>query len=203
MAITVGDRIDNVIKDMDLKKYDHALSEVCIAIDLSAKKHYGLQRSSRRAYQKFLQENMWIILVTAFGGVIASGIKIPFQHADLESDEQGYCTLEQIVYFVMRCGFVHGTGEDSKIVWNPRVQLEIDSSGQLQLTPSFIWGLVVAVVACKENINERVGDTAWIQTMTFKYLVNDLWGKESSLYNMVKSQIGIVYQPKPEIVNQS
>ena len=62
------------------------------------------------------------------------------------------CTLEQIVYHVMRCGLVHGTGENSKIVWNSLVPLALDKDGNLNLSPSFIWGLALAVITCDKSL---------------------------------------------------
>ena len=158
MAVTVGDRIQSVIDHMEKGEIELALSDVCIAIDVTSQKLYG-EKSSASCYKRFLKDNMWIIIVTGMGSLISESIKIPFQHEDIKSDDQGYCTLEQIVYHVMRCGLIHGTGEDSKIIWNYRIPLALDPHGYLNLSPSFIWGLVLSVVVCEANEHEKVGDT--------------------------------------------
>ena len=94
----------------------------------------------------------------------------------------------------MRCGLVHGTGENSKIVWNSLVPLALDKDGNLNLSPSFIWGLALAVITCEVNRDERVNDTCWISMVTFKYLINDLWGKRDNVKTMIKSAYNVTIE---------
>lgn len=197
MAVSVGNRIQSVIDHMGKNEIELALSDVCIAVDITAQKYYGESQSSASCYKRFLKENIWMIVVTSMGSLLADSIKIPFQHKDIKSDEQGYCTLEQIIYHVMRCGLIHGTGEDSKIIWNNRIPLALDKDGNLNLSPSFIWGLALCVIVCDVNRNEKVGETCWISTASFKYLVNDLWGKRKNIKMMIKSQYNVVIEERP------
>lgn len=190
MAITIGDRIQSLIDHMDKGKIELGLSDVCIAVDITAKKYYEHDKCTGEAYKKFLSENMWIILMTGMDSLISNSIKLPFEHEDIKSDETGYCTLEQIIYHIFRCGFIHGTGENSKIKWNSRIPLAIDEVGNLNISPSFIWGLALIVITCEVNKNEEVGELCWISTASFKYLINDLWGKRDTLINIAKSKFG-------------
>lgn len=194
MAVTVGDRVQSMIDHMDKGEFDLALSEICIALDITAQKHYGKTSSSGTDYRNFIKENIWMIVATGMGSLVAESIKLPFVHPDIESDANGYCTLEQIVYHVMRCGLIHGTGEKNKIVWNTLIPLALDKDGNLQLSPSFIWGLALAVITCEVNKDERVRDTCWISTMTFKYLINDLWGKRENIKTIIKSAYGVLIE---------
>ena len=196
--VSVGDRIQSAIHHMDNGETELALSDVCIAVDITAKKYYGETKSSASCYKRFLKENMWMIIATGMGNVIAHSLKIQFSHEDIKSDEQGYCTLEQIVYHVMRCGLIHGTGEGNKINWNRKLSLAVDANGVLQISPSFIWGLALSVIACEVNKDERVGATSWISAAGFKYLINDLWGKRESVKNMIKSSYGVTIEKAPE-----
>lgn len=189
--VTVGDRIQSVIEHMDKGRTELALSDVCIAVDITAQKYYGETKSSASCYKRFLQENMWMIIATGMGNMIAQSLKIKFSHEDIKSDEQGYCTIEQIVYHVMRCGLIHGTGEGNKINWNPKLSLVVDADGVLQISPSFIWGLALSVITCEINKDELVGKTCWISAVGFKYLINDLWGKRESVKNMILSNYGV------------
>lgn len=191
MEITVGDRIQSAIDHMEKSEIDLALSDVCIAVDITAQKYYQ-DASSSSCYKAFLKENMWMIIVTGMGSLISSSIKIPFQHKDIKSDAQGFCTLEQVVYHIMRCGLIHGTGKDSKIIWNARIPLALDQDGNLNLSPSFIWGLALSVIACDTNRDEKADEMCWISTASFKYLINDLWGKKDSVKKMVKSQYNVI-----------
>ena len=191
MAISIGQRIQSMIDHMSKGEVELALSDVCIAIDITSQKYYNEQTSSAACYKRFLKENIWMIVITGMGSLITEANKLPFTHKDIKSDRDGYCTLEQIIYHVMRCGLIHGTGADSKIIWNPNVPLAIDEDENLNISPSFIWGLALCVITCPANINEQVGDYCWISTATFKYLINDLWGKRDSIKKMIKSQYNI------------
>lgn len=187
MAVSVGQRVQSMIDHMEKGEIELGLSDICIAVDITSQKYYN-EKSSAECYKRFLKENMWMILVTVFGSVIIDGVKIPFSHKDIRSDADGYCTLEQIAYHVMRCGLIHSTGEDSRIIWSNKTALAIDSENNLILSPSFIWGLALAVIACPVNANELVGDLCWISTASFKYLINDLWGKRDSVQKMIESE---------------
>lgn len=196
MAVTVGNRVQSMIDHMEKGELDLALSDICIALDITSQKYYGKISSSRTDYKSFIKENIWMIVATGMGTLITESIKLPFHHPEVKPDADGYCTLEQIVYHVMRCGLIHGTGEDSKIVWNYSVPLALDKSGNLQLSPSFIWGLALAVITCEANKDERVNDTCWISAVTFKYLINDLWGKRENVKVMIKSAYNVVIEEK-------
>lgn len=191
MSVSVGQRVQSMIDHMSKDEVELALSDICIAIDITSQKYYNELSSSASCYKRFLKENMWIIVVTGMGSLITEAVKLPFTHKDIKSDSEGYCTLEQIIYHVMRCGLIHGTGEESKIVWNSNVPLAIDKDQNLNISPSFIWGLALCVITCPVNIHERVGDYCWISMATFKYLINDLWGKRDSVKKMIKSQYNV------------
>ena len=191
MSVSVGQRVQSMIDHMSKGEIELALSDICIAIDITSQKYYNEPNSSASCYKRFLKENIWMIVVTGMGSLITEAVKLPFTHKDIKSDYEGYCTLEQIIYHVMRCGLIHGTGEESKIVWNTNVPLAIDKNQNLNISPSFIWGLALCVITCPVNLNERVGDYCWISMATFKYLINDLWGKRDSVKNMIKSQYDV------------
>ena len=194
MAVTVGQRVQSMIDHMSKGEIELALSDICIAIDVTSQRYYGVPASSASCYKRFLKENIWMIVVTGMGSLITEAIKLPFTHKDIKTDSEGYCTLEQIIYHVMRCGLIHGTGEDSKIKWNNNVPLAIDKEGNLNISPSFIWGLALCVITCSVNKDEKVGDSCWISMASFKYLINDLWGKRNSVKNMIKSQYDVTIQ---------
>ena len=191
MSVSVGQRVQSMIDHMSKGEIELALSDICIAIDITSQKYYNEPNSSASCYKRFLKENIWMIVVTGMGSLITEAVKLPFTHKDIKSDYEGYCTLEQIIYHVMRCGLIHGTGEESTIVWNTNVPLAIDKDQNLNISPSFIWGLALCVITCPVNLHERVGDYCWISMATFKYLINDLWGKRDSVKNMIKSQYDV------------
>ncbi|MEN6593612.1 MAG: hypothetical protein ABFC31_01490 [Clostridiaceae bacterium] len=191
MAVSISDRIQSMVDHMDNNEIELALSDVCIAIDITSKRHYGRARSSSTLYKNFVKENLWIIIFVGTGTILTDDIKIPFVHEDIKSSNDGYCTLEDIIYHVIRCGYIHDTGEHSKIKWNNKIPFAVDKDGYLYLTPSFIWAFALCVIACEENRDERVRDTCWVSMASFKYLINDMWGKRESIRSMILSQYGI------------
>lgn len=53
MAVTVGDRIQSLIDHMGKDNIELGLSDVCIAIDITAKKYYNKEKSLRKYYKDF------------------------------------------------------------------------------------------------------------------------------------------------------
>ena len=191
MSVSIGQRVQSMIEHMSKGEVELALSDICIAIDITSQKYYSEPNSSASCYKRFLKENIWMIVAIGTGSLITEAVKLPFTHKDIKSDSEGYCTLEQIIYHVMHCGLIHGTGEESKIIWNANIPLAIDNDQNLNISPSFIWGLALCVITCPVNLHERVGNYSWISMGTFKYLINDLWGKRDSVKNMIKSQYSV------------
>lgn len=56
MAVSVGARIQSVIDHMGKNEIELALSDVCIAVDITAQKYYGESRSSASCYKRFLKK---------------------------------------------------------------------------------------------------------------------------------------------------
>ena len=191
MSVSIGQRVQSMIEHMSKGEVELALSDICIAIDITSQKYYNEPNSSASCYKRFLKENIWMIVATGTGSLITEAVKLPFTHKNIKSDSEGYCTLEQIIYHVMHCGLIHGTGEESKIIWNANIPLAIDEEQNLNISPNFIWGLALCVITCPVNLHERVEDYSWISMGTFKYLINDLWGKRDSVKNMIKSQYSV------------
>lgn len=125
MAVTISDRIQSMIDHMDKDEIELALSDVCIAIDITSKKHFRKKSSSASVYKDFIKENLWIIVFVGTGTILTEDIKIPFEHEDIKKSADGYCTLEDVIYHVIRCGYIHDTGEHSKIKWNKRIPFAV------------------------------------------------------------------------------
>ena len=101
------------------------------------------------------------------GSMIPETIKPPLKHKSIKADADGYCTLEQIIYHVMRCGLIQGTGEENKIIWNRNIPLAMDRNQNLNLSPSFIWRLALCVIVCPANACEQVGELCWVSAASF------------------------------------
>ena len=53
---------------------------------------------------------------------------------------------------------------------------------------------VYIVIVCDINRNEKVNETCWISTASFKYLINNLWGKRENAKKMIRSQYNVIIE---------
>ncbi|MFA6259795.1 MAG: hypothetical protein WCX29_04295 [Candidatus Peribacteraceae bacterium] len=175
--ITIGDRIKEAIDYMEKGHLEHALTPTCIAIDLTSKKTTGNPRSSKSDYKKFVAEYMWLISYMGLPGIMAQTIRVKFSHPDILNDTTGHCGVEDVVYHVIRCGLVHSTGIDGRIVWSDSISIGSDDEGNLILNKKFIWGLIGSVIFCPINIDENIDGNYWIRIDDFKFFIQELWGR--------------------------
>ncbi|MCA9371553.1 hypothetical protein KC726_01510 [Candidatus Woesebacteria bacterium] len=187
--LTIGDRIKKAIDEMEKGQIEHALTEVCIAIDITAQKISGKSRSSKSDYKKFVSNYMWLISYMGLPGIMAGTIRIKFDHKDVKPDATGYCGVEDIVYHIIRCGLIHATGLDERIIWSDNTIIGSDEKGNLTLCNKFIWGLVGAVIFCPENKNEKIDENYWIKIDDYKFFIQELWGRVDLAQRIIKLRI--------------
>lgn len=184
IMVTVGDRIKEAIDDINQEKLELALSHVCIAIDITARKLSGAEKSKKTDYKKFLLEYMWLITYMGIPGLMAPGISFNFKHKDIKSDAEGRCGIEDVIYHVIRCGLIHSTGADSKIVWSH--DINISDGKNLVLPDNLIWGLIGAVVFCPANKDELIPEIYWISIDGFKFFIQEIWGRVDLAQRVIK-----------------
>ena len=189
--ITIGYRIKEAIDYMDQGKIELALTPTCIALDMTAQSYYAKQNSSKKDYKNYVKEYFWLITYMGLPGILSNSLKIPFIHPNVALDADGFCSLEEIIYHVIRCGLVHSTGVDPKIKWNNVISLGLDESGNLLLSSKLIWGLIGSVIFSDINNNQKIDDIYWISIADFKYFINDAWGKSNIPKKIVKIYTGI------------
>lgn len=79
-------------------------------------------------------------------------------------------------------------GKSPAVIWKNVGQMMIFRDGKLYASLSLVWGIVLAVMTCPFNKDQRIGENCWLSTMTFKYLANDLWGEEKQVLRMLQMQ---------------
>ena len=176
---------------MNKGQIEHALTPTCIALDLTAKKVAGKDRSAKSDYKNFVSSYMWLITYMGLPNVMANAVKVTFSHPDIKNDTSGCCGIEDIVYHVMRCGLLHSTGLDSKIQWSEDVILGTDASGNLTISNKFIWGLIGSIVFCPENKSESIDETYWISIDNFKFFIQEVWGRVDLAKRVITMNNGI------------
>ena len=175
--ITIGDRVKEAIDYMDQRKVEYALTPACIAIDMTSQKYFSKNRSAAKDYKNFLRDYLWLITYIGLPGIVSNGLKVRFSHPDVKSDSEGFCTIEEIIYHVVRCGLVHSSGVDSKIIWNTNISIGTDDAGNLHISNKLIWGLLGVVIFCEVNNDEKIDDMYWLSVADFKNFICDLWGR--------------------------
>lgn len=87
-------------------------------------------------------------------------------------------SIEDIIYHVIRCSFIHSDEKDLKIIWSNSISFGLDQKGNLILNSKFfIWGLISAVVFSPTNKTESIPNEYWLQIGTFKMFISELWGR--------------------------
>ena len=104
MSVSVGQRVQSMIDHMSKGEIELALSDICIAIDITSQKYYNEPNSSASCYKRFLKENIWMIVVTGMGSLITEAVKLPFTHNGLSfrSPDSSNCAILRDGY-VMLC----------------------------------------------------------------------------------------------------
>ena len=187
--ITIGDRVREAIDYMSKGQIEYALTPACIALDLTAKKITGRTKSLKSDYKKFVSDFTWLISYMGLPGLVAKSIEVPFEHPDIEKNNDGFCRIEDIIYHAIRCELVHSTGPDTKIKWSDRIAIESDGPGSLTLSNKFPWGIIGAIVFCPANHNENIEETYWISMDGFKFFIQEVWGREDLALRVLKMNL--------------
>lgn len=126
--------------------YDEAFCLVCAALDASAQIQYPSLKVGER-YKKFISANFRRICDKGFPGVSADFIKIKvnFNIKNLNTDENGYASIEDIIYHVIRCGLVHDCAIDQSIKFIDSTIIGNGGKGLFFLPKSIIIGLIDAI----------------------------------------------------------
>jgi len=161
-----------------------AAASVSIAVAGTAKKAFPHERKDGKKYKGFLKRHMGLIVFVATGIPLKRGasIRLGFDHPDVPKDAEGNCTLEDILYHVVRCGLVHES------VFPSTVKLGNCLSADGRIPKGILHGLILAVIVAPENQSELLPQD-WIQEINGKEVtLNDYWGKEQELASFLELQ---------------
>lgn len=123
--------------------YDEALCLVCCAIDAISLKTYPAYRKVGDRFRLFLQKNFRRICEKGFPGITASSIRIKLiTDIDIKKDDFGYVGIEDVIYYVLRCGLVHNCLVDSKIQFTNYTRIGNSDKKFFYLPKTLILGLI-------------------------------------------------------------
>lgn len=126
--------------------YEESLCLVCSTIDAVAAQCYPNKKVTER-YKAFLKDHFRIITNVGFPGISADSIriKVNVQVENLKRDHDGYVSMEQIIYHVLRCGLVHRCNIDSTIEFTNQTIIGDWNADKFYIPRTLIWGLIAAV----------------------------------------------------------
>jgi len=178
--MSIAKRVAEAVEKMSQNDAEGALLPVSAAIDATATKHFN--RRGRKSYKDFIHENLGLITEVAFGQSVMN-INLKYDHPDLEPGPDGLCTIQDILYHVVRCGLAHSAELPSTLKFVDEYKFQVEND-LLVLPSSLVYGLIAAVVVCPENADQTIPDHYGLNVRGFQIKLNDLWGKKQELENL-------------------
>jgi hypothetical protein len=184
MTVSIGRLLDDAIEKINQDDLEMAVLSVSIAVAGTSTKAFpqkqknGKKYTDSEKYKDFLKRHMGLIVFAAIPGLAlakGSSIRLGFTHPDIPKDSHGLCTLEDILYHVVRCGLIH------EAVFPATVKFGNSLSGDGNLPKGLLHGLILAVIVAPENRDESL-PRDWVLEIKGKPLaLNDYWGREQKL----------------------
>jgi hypothetical protein len=176
--LSVASFVASSIDTLHTGRYDVALSLACSAVDAtSAKSASRYQATNSKRFKRFLEENMRVITMFGFPGIIAGGIQIKCRNfPNLKTDSDGYVSIADIIYHVVRCGLVHECLIDEHIEFTDQTYLG-DFDCKFRIPRYLIFGLLMAVILSPSNAGEAF-DRRYLEVIGGKSVnLQGLWAK--------------------------
>lgn len=182
--MSVGARVLEALEHYERGNPEGALVAACVALDATARKEYSTKATVGERYKAFVHENLWVIGWVGFRGVIAQQIRLKALHPKVDVGPDGMCSIEDVIYHVIRCGLIHEASVNEYVAFSDEVIMGYDG-------PRYVFdshlpvGLAAAAVLSPVNRDERTGDGAWIRLGSRSFLVNELWGRRKDVIAML------------------
>lgn len=147
--MSIDIRVRNAIQHFAQGDSESALHDICSAIEATCKRAVG--SGGRSKYKQFVKDNVEVITRVATGGMVRTyGIHVLYDHPNVQKDAGGGCSLQDILYHVVRCGLYHESSIPKDIVFHDTTLIG-NENGILYLHKGFVLGLIVAVMVDPAN----------------------------------------------------
>jgi hypothetical protein len=152
--MSIANFVAAAIDELGAGRYDVAMSLACSAIDGTTAKALSQSKKSGERFKVFLEENMRLITRYGFPGIEASGIRIKcINIPDIKTDNEGYVSIADIIYHVVRCSVIHECSIDERIEFTEQTHIG-DFKTKFRIPRKLIVGLLAAVVQSPNNLDE-------------------------------------------------
>ena len=185
--MSIGKRIAEAVEKMAQNDPEGALLPLSSAVDATATKLFS--RRGRKSYKDFIHQNLALITKVGFGPSVLN-INVKYSHPDLETDQAGLCTIQDVLYHVVRCGLAHAAELPPTLRFVDESRFEIDND-VLSLPGSLVYGLLAAVVVCPANTDQAIADNYGLDVRGFQVPLNRLWGKKTELESLLAAMDAI------------
>lgn len=186
--ITVAQRVSHAIDSIRRGEYEFALQDAAVAIDVTAQRHYGRSRATKRDYKRFLGEYLWLIELMALNGINLE--ESFFQNLTQTIPGVPRPRFTDLLYHVVRCGLVHDTGIPSNVEFVPGRTLML-ADDYIRLPAQVIWGLLAIVVFAKANSAEQSAGDYFLSYKDRQFLIRDHWGREDLLRPLYEQDVKV------------
>jgi hypothetical protein len=176
--MSVASFVASSIDEYHAGRYDVALALACAAIDATATKSIGdFSVHNAERFKTFLENNMRIITSFGFPGIVAGGIRIRCRSVpDLRTDSDGYVSIADIIYHIVRCGLIHECLIDQRIGFVQETYIG-DFDRTFRIPRSVIFGLLMAVILSTSNA-DQVFDRPYSESIGGVVMdLQSLWGR--------------------------
>lgn len=177
--MSIASQVVKAFRSMRDGDPEGALHDICSSIEATCKLIYG--NGGKANYRRFIHENLAYITHFAFGGVAIENITVPYTHPELPRRPDGTCTIEDVLYHVVRCGMYHSAGLPSNIQFSD-ARFECRADGTLVLPSSLVSGLILSVIVNPVHAGvTTTSDVALTMDEFCNIPVDKLWGKRDEL----------------------
>jgi hypothetical protein len=181
--VSIGKRIGDAIDKFSAGDYEGALIPTCVAIDATASQVYPAKKNNE-AYKDWLHENLGLTTKVGMGNITIENIRFEYRHPDVRCDAQGQCTIEQLLYHVVRCRLLHSARLPDNLRFGPPGTMKMEQDGTVVLSGGLVFGLIAAVVVSHVNRKETAPSPFEFTIFGKTKPLTDLWGDQAALLAM-------------------
>lgn len=171
----IGELVNTVYACMEQEDHHGALRALYKLLHMTAQKRHQVRIADREMAKAILTERMWMILPMGGQLMLAPGIKLKARMRGLEPDAEGYTALDDILYQALEDA---AQGRENDLEWVRGRGIYARNDGGIDLNEGLIWGILLALITCPENKEERAAEQNELPVGTVRVAVNDLWGRE-------------------------
>lgn len=170
---SVSRRMESCINEFIRGEFESALIHYFPALDKTAKRRRPNKKVGERI-KSFIDDEIGIITFVATKNILL-----------LTNDR---ITFSKVIYEFARCSIAHEGELDPRINFYNYEGVRI---GEIwNLPPTFITGLILAVIIAPENTNEKLFQDYIITIHDTEFNIKELWGKRQRTIDWIEYQFG-------------